>query len=74
MTATMYLQTLLNPATGDPVQQKMMRIMPLIFSAMFFFFPSGLVLYYCVNNVLSIIQQWYITKKVERKYGKPAQV
>lgn len=74
MTATMYLQTLLNPATGDPVQQKMMRIMPLIFSAMFFFFPAGLVLYYCVNNVLSIIQQWYITKKVERQYGKPAQV
>ncbi len=65
MAATMFLQTFLNPPPTDPMQAKMMKIMPLAFSAMFFFFPSGLVLYYVVNNVLSIAQQWYINRSIE---------
>lgn len=70
MAISMFIQTKLNPTPPDPVQAKVMMFMPLIFSAMFFFFPSGLVLYYVVNNVLSIAQQWVITKKLEG--GKPA--
>jgi YidC/Oxa1 family membrane protein insertase len=66
MAATMWLQTHLNPPPADPMQAKMMKIMPLMFSVMFFFFPAGLVLYYVVNNVLSIAQQWFINKKIEK--------
>lgn len=62
---SMYITTKLNPAPADPVQAKMMLFMPLIFSVMFIFFPSGLVLYWVVNNILSIGQQWVITKKFE---------
>ncbi|RBB94232.1 membrane protein insertase YidC, partial [Pseudomonas sp. MWU12-2115] len=54
-----------NPPPTDPMQAKMMKIMPVAFSAMFFFFPAGLVLYYAVNNILSIAQQWYINKSIE---------
>ena len=61
---SMFIQTKLNPAPADPMQAKMMLFMPLAFSVMFFFFPSGLVLYWVVNNVLSIAQQWVITKKM----------
>ncbi|UCE32303.1 MAG: membrane protein insertase YidC, partial [Burkholderiales bacterium] len=64
MAGTMFLQTRLNPTPPDPVQARMMQIMPLVFSVMFFFFPSGLVLYWLTNNVLSIAQQWYITRKL----------
>jgi YidC/Oxa1 family membrane protein insertase len=64
MAISMFVQTRLNPAPPDPVQAKVMMVMPLVFSAMFFFFPSGLVLYYVVNNLLSITQQWVITKKM----------
>ncbi|SFV15460.1 membrane protein insertase YidC [Pseudoduganella namucuonensis] len=60
---SMYITTKLNPAPADPMQAKMMLFMPLAFSVMFFFFPSGLVLYWVVNNVLSIGQQYVITKK-----------
>jgi len=60
----MFLQTKLNPAPADPVQAKVMMFMPLVFSAMFFTFPSGVVLYYVVNTTLSIAQQWVITKKM----------
>jgi YidC/Oxa1 family membrane protein insertase len=60
---SMYITTKLNPAPADPMQAKMMMWMPLAFSVMFFFFPSGLVLYWVVNNILSIGQQWVITKK-----------
>jgi len=60
---SMYITTKLNPAPADPMQAKMMLFMPLAFSVIFFFFPAGLVLYWVVNNVLSIGQQWYITKK-----------
>ena len=68
MAGTMFLQTHLNPKPADPVQAKMMMWMPLVFSVMFFFFPSGLVLYWVVSNIFSIIQQWVITRKIE---GKP---
>ncbi|MEY4757873.1 MAG: hypothetical protein RJA34_2771 [Pseudomonadota bacterium] len=64
MTATTLLQTALNPAPPDPMQAKMMWIMPLVFSVMFFFFPSGLVLYWITNNVLSIAQQWIINTRM----------
>jgi YidC/Oxa1 family membrane protein insertase len=64
MTMTTMLQTALNPAPPDPMQAKMMWIMPLAFSVMFFFFPSGLVLYWITNNVLSIAQQWLINKRM----------
>jgi YidC/Oxa1 family membrane protein insertase len=61
---SMYITTKLNPAPADPMQAKIMLFMPLAFSVMFFFFPSGLVLYWVVNNILSIGQQWVITKKI----------
>ena len=64
MTATTLLQTALNPTPPDPVQAKMMWFMPLIFSVMFFFFPSGLVLYWITNNILSIVQQWIINTRM----------
>jgi len=64
MTATSLLQTWLNPTPPDPVQAKMMWIMPLIFSVMFFFFPAGLVLYWLTNNILSIAQQYVINKRL----------
>ena len=70
MAISMFIQTKLNPKPPDPVQAKVMMFMPIIFSVMFFFFPSGLVLYWVVNNVLSIAQQWVITKNMES--GKPA--
>jgi YidC/Oxa1 family membrane protein insertase len=64
MTATSMFQTWLNPTPPDPVQAKMMWIMPLVFSVMFFFFPAGLVLYWLTNNILSITQQWLINKQL----------
>ena len=65
MAVTMFIQTKLNPTPPDPIQAKLMLFMPLIFSVMFFFFPSGLVLYWLVNNIYSIIQQWAITRSIE---------
>jgi len=64
MTLTTLLQTALNPAPPDPMQAKMMWIMPLVFSVMFFAFPAGLVLYWLTNNVLSITQQWIINTRM----------
>lgn len=64
MGATMIIQTYLNPPPTDPLQAKVMKIMPVVFSVFFFFFPAGLVLYWLVNNVLSITQQWYINKTI----------
>jgi YidC/Oxa1 family membrane protein insertase len=66
MGATMIIQTYLNPTPPDPVQAKVMKIMPVAFSVFFFFFPAGLVLYWLVNNILSIAQQWQITRMIER--------
>ncbi len=64
MAATMFIQVKLNPTPPDPMQAKMMMIMPLVFSVMFFFFPAGLVLYWLVNNVYSIVQQWVINRQM----------
>ncbi|RTL30339.1 MAG: membrane protein insertase YidC [Burkholderiales bacterium] len=64
MTGSTLLQTWLNPTPPDPVQAKMMWIMPLLFSVMFFFFPAGLVIYWLTNNLLSIAQQWLINKQL----------
>ena len=71
MAATMWFQTTLNPPPSDPMQAQMMKIMPLIFSFMFFFFPSGLVLYYVVNNLLTIAQQWHINKQTDQVATQP---
>jgi len=66
MGITMIIQTRLNPTPPDPIQAKVMMIMPIAFSVFFFFFPAGLVLYWVVNNTLSIAQQWYVTHGVEQ--------
>ncbi|MBS1161476.1 MAG: yidC [Proteobacteria bacterium] len=65
MMVSMFVQTKLNPTPPDPIQAKVMMAMPLIFGVMFFWFPAGLVLYWVVNNVLSIAQQWQITRMME---------
>jgi len=65
MGATMFIQMQLNPTPPDPMQAKVMKMMPIIFTFFFLWFPAGLVLYWVVNNILSIAQQWYITRKVE---------
>jgi YidC/Oxa1 family membrane protein insertase len=65
MAVSMFVQTKLNPTPPDPVQAKVMMFMPIVFSVMFFFFPAGLVLYWVVNNVLSIAQQYVITRKFQ---------
>ena len=64
MMGTMWIQFKLNPTPPDPVQAKVMAAMPFIFGIMFFMFPAGLVLYWLVNNILSIAQQWYVTKQI----------
>ncbi len=64
MGATMIIQSFLNPPPTDPVQAQVMKIMPIVFSIFFFFFPAGLVLYWLVNNMLSIAQQWYVNKTI----------
>ena len=71
MAATMWFQTTLNPPPSDPTQAQMMKIMPLMFSVMFFFFPAGLVLYYVVNNLLTIAQQWHINRQSEKLATEP---
>lgn len=65
MGATMFIQQQLNPTPPDPMQARVMKMMPIIFTFFFLWFPAGLVLYWVVNNVLSIAQQWYITRKIE---------
>jgi YidC/Oxa1 family membrane protein insertase len=64
MTASSLFQVWLNPTPPDPMQARLMWIMPLAFSVMFFFFPAGLVLYWLTNNILSIAQQWFINKQL----------
>jgi len=66
MGITMYIQQSLNPTPPDPMQAKVMKMMPIGFTLMFMWFPSGLVLYWVVNNTLSIIQQYVITKRIEK--------
>ena len=70
MGITMFVQQKLNPAPMDPVQEKVMSILPVVFTVFFAFFPSGLVLYWVVNNVLSIAQQWMITRNIEKADNK----
>jgi YidC/Oxa1 family membrane protein insertase len=65
MGATMFIQTKLNPTPPDPIQAKIMLWMPIVFTGMFLFFPSGLVLYWVVNNTLSIAQQWQVNRMIE---------
>ena len=66
MGITMYVQQKLNPAPMDPIQEKVMSFLPIMFTVFFLFFPSGLVLYWVVNNILSIAQQWMITRSLEK--------
>jgi YidC/Oxa1 family membrane protein insertase len=70
MAVSMFVQTKLNPTPPDPIQAKVMLYMPLVFSVMFFFFPAGLVLYWVVNNLLSIAQQWQINQMFVKKPAK----
>lgn len=65
MGAAMYGQQLLAPTMGDPMQARIMKLMPIMFTVLFLFFPAGLVLYWLVNSVLSIAQQWYVMKKAD---------
>ena len=68
MGATMFLQTKLSPAPADPMQAKVMQIMPIMMTVLFLWFPAGLVLYWLTNGLLGILQQWYITRKIEAAY------
>ncbi|ATP47597.1 MULTISPECIES: membrane protein insertase YidC [unclassified Pseudomonas] len=72
MGATMFIQQRLNPTPPDPMQAKVMKMMPIIFTFFFLWFPAGLVLYWVVNNCLSISQQWYITRRIEAATKKAA--
>jgi YidC/Oxa1 family membrane protein insertase len=72
MGATMFIQQRLNPTPPDPMQAKVMKLMPIIFTFFFLWFPAGLVLYWVVNNTLSITQQWYITRRIEAATKKAA--
>lgn len=74
MGATMVVQTRLNPKPTDPMQAKVMTWMPVVFSVFFFFFPAGLVLYWLVNNILSIAQQWYVNKMIHAETVAKKQV
>ena len=65
MGASMFIQQRLNPAPPDPIQAKVMMALPVVFTVFFLWFPSGLVLYWLVNNILSIAQQWVITRRIE---------
>lgn len=67
MAVTMFIQSHFSPPPADPMQAKVMKFMPLVFSLMFFMFPAGLVLYWVVNNTLSILQQWWITRQSEKE-------
>ncbi|MCF8007039.1 MAG: membrane protein insertase YidC [Methylovulum sp.] len=69
MGVTMKIQQSLNPAPIDPIQAKVMKMFPLVFTVFFLFFPAGLVLYWVINNTLSILQQWYITKTITKASG-----
>ena len=66
MGVTMFVQQKLNPAPMDPIQAKVMSILPIVFTVFFAFFPAGLVLYWVANNILSIVQQWAITRSIEK--------
>merc|ERR1712113_687291 len=67
MGLTMFLQQSLSPKPADPIQAKVMKFIPLVFTVLFFNFPSGLVLYWVVSNILSILQQWFIMRNMSNK-------
>ncbi|MBS9783339.1 MAG: membrane protein insertase YidC, partial [Pasteurella sp.] len=67
MIASMFLQFKLNPTPVDKMQARMMMIMPIVFGFMMIWFPSGMVIYWTVNNIFSIAQQWYINRKIEQE-------
>jgi len=69
MGISMFIQMQLNPAPPDPMQAKVMKIMPVMMTVFFLWFPAGLVLYWLVNNVLSITQQWIITRQIEKEHA-----
>ena len=69
MGATMYFQTTLSPAPADPMQAKVMKMMPVMMTLLFLWFPAGLVLYWLTNGGLGILQQWYITRKIDAAYA-----
>ena len=69
MGGTMYLQTTLSPAPADPMQAKVMKMMPIMMTLLFLWFPAGLVLYWLTNGGLGILQQWYITRKIDAAYA-----
>lgn len=70
MGASMFAQQSLNPPMPDPMQARIMKMMPIMFTVLFLFFPSGLVLYWLVNNLLSMTQQWVITRQIESGTAK----
>ncbi|HIZ51757.1 MAG TPA: membrane protein insertase YidC [Candidatus Pseudomonas excrementavium] len=70
MGVSMFIQQQLNPTPPDPMQAKVMKMLPIIFTFFFLWFPAGLVLYWVVNNILSIAQQWYITRQIEGAAAK----
>ena len=72
MCGTMYLQTSLSPTPADPMQAKVMKFMPIMMGVIFLWFPAGLVLYWLTNGLLGILQQWYITRKIEASYAAKA--
>jgi YidC/Oxa1 family membrane protein insertase len=66
MGISMYVTQMLQPEPPDPVQAKVFKMMPIMFTFFFLWFPSGLVLYWLINNLLSILQQWYVTRQIEK--------
>lgn len=74
MGATMFIQQRLNPTPPDPMQAKLMMFLPVLFTGLFWNFPAGLVLYWTVNNTLTILQQWYITRKFTDSSAKPVRL
>jgi YidC/Oxa1 family membrane protein insertase len=70
MGATMFIQQMLNPTPPDPMQAKIMKMLPVVFTVFFLWFPAGLVLYWVCNNVLSITQQYIITKRIEKSMAE----
>ena len=72
MGASTYLMQALSPQVGDPMQARIMKLMPIMFTVLFLFFPAGLVLYWLVNNLLSLAQQTYIYRQVEREQSAKA--
>jgi len=69
MGATMYLQTRMSPAPADPMQARIMKFVPVAMTVLFLWFPAGLVLYWLTNGLLSILQQWHITRKIDAEYA-----